>query len=289
MINNQLGFKADYIQDINNILADSISRVFASSNTSFDTLFQNVLQIVLLRRFHPSHELLSHLFFALLTGQDHALIQIKNLGHFTRGKIISQNLYTTALAYSNNKLILAKAEEGVFTEMEYNYNFNTEWHHIALLHIESGNSNFLYVDGAFAGSTTLELATPDYSNARLKISESPGGIRFGNFSIDDFLVYNRVLSSSELVNLASVSVGVDENTNSLMELYPNPAYDFVTIQNLEVGSTIVVLDVTGQSVFTSTVVNSSETLDLSTWIRGMYFVQVQQNGVLIGTKKLQVH
>ena len=89
MINNPLGFKADYIQGKSNVLADSISRVFASSNSSFSELFQNHLQMRSWMRFHPSQELLSYLFSALLTGQDQGLLPIKNFGHFTHDNITS--------------------------------------------------------------------------------------------------------------------------------------------------------------------------------------------------------
>ena len=89
MINNPLGFKADYIQGKSNVLADSISRVFASSNSSFTELFQNHPQMRSWMRFHPSQELLSYLFSALLTGQDQGLLPIKNFGHFTHDNITS--------------------------------------------------------------------------------------------------------------------------------------------------------------------------------------------------------
>ena len=88
MINNPLGFKADYIEGSSNILADSISRTVASSNYSFNDLFQNFPQINSWMRFHPSQELLSYLFSALLTGLDQGLTPIKKLGHFTQGNII---------------------------------------------------------------------------------------------------------------------------------------------------------------------------------------------------------
>ena len=87
MINNPLGFKADYIKGETNVLADAISRTFVSNSVSFNTLIQKFPQIQSWMRFHPSHELLSHLFSALLTGQDLGLPQIKNLGHFTRDNI----------------------------------------------------------------------------------------------------------------------------------------------------------------------------------------------------------
>jgi hypothetical protein len=90
MLNNSIGVKADYIEGVNNTLADAISRVFSSdSNTSsFVNLHQNFPEIKYWKRFLPSQELLSHLYSALLQGQYPGIFQIKNLGHFVQDKVI---------------------------------------------------------------------------------------------------------------------------------------------------------------------------------------------------------
>ena len=90
MINNPLGIKTDYIKGETNVLADSISRVFtSSSNTSFYKLHQTFPYLKFWMRFHPSHELLSAIYSALLTGLDPGISQIKKLGHFSRDNNIS--------------------------------------------------------------------------------------------------------------------------------------------------------------------------------------------------------
>ena len=90
MINNPLTIKADYIEGHKNILADAISRVFSSSTLykSFDALHQEFPQINSWMRFHPSQELLSALYSALLDEQDRGIEPLKSLGHFTRDKTI---------------------------------------------------------------------------------------------------------------------------------------------------------------------------------------------------------
>ena len=89
MLNNPIGIKSDYIEGINNTLADAFSRVFSSDskNSSFFSLHQNFPQLKSWRRFHPSQELLLRLYSALLQGQDHGLVQIRNLGHFSQDKV----------------------------------------------------------------------------------------------------------------------------------------------------------------------------------------------------------
>ena len=91
MINNPVGIKADHIAGSQNILADTISRVYTSSYSKhcFAKLFQEFPQMKSWKRFHPSQELLSLLYSILLEEQDQGLWHPKNLGHFAPGNNIS--------------------------------------------------------------------------------------------------------------------------------------------------------------------------------------------------------
>ena len=91
MINNPVGIKAEHIAGKSNVLADAISRVYTNSysNLSFNKIFQEFPQMKLWQRFHPSQELLSRLYSALLQGQDQGLCPINKLGHFAQDNSIS--------------------------------------------------------------------------------------------------------------------------------------------------------------------------------------------------------
>ena len=91
MINNPVGIKAEHIAGKSNVLADAISRVYTNSysNLSFNKVFQEFPQMKLNQRFHPSQELLSRLYSALLQGQDQGLCPINKLGHFAQDNSIS--------------------------------------------------------------------------------------------------------------------------------------------------------------------------------------------------------
>jgi hypothetical protein len=65
---------------------------------------------------------------------------------------------------------------------------------------------------------------------------------------------------------------VENNAVNNVRLYPNPANDFVFIEGLENNSLLNVFDINGKLIF-STVVNSDkQTLDVSNYIQGIYFV-----------------
>ena len=91
MINNPLGIDTEYIPGEHNILADKISRIYSSSSSHYNinTLFTEFPQMVSWQRFHPSQELLSAIYLALLKEQGQGLRPPKNLGHFTPDKGIS--------------------------------------------------------------------------------------------------------------------------------------------------------------------------------------------------------
>ena len=85
MINNPVGIKADFIPGVNNVLADAISRTYSNSTSppSFINLFKEFPEMKSWERFHPSQELLSLLFSALLDYLEPGLCHPKTLGHFS--------------------------------------------------------------------------------------------------------------------------------------------------------------------------------------------------------------
>jgi hypothetical protein len=85
-----------------------------------------------------------------------------------------------------------------------------------------------------------------------------------------------------------LNLQVNENEVSNFSIYPNPAKNQVSIDNVELGSTITIFDVSGKIVYSAVANTSATEINVSAFVSGMYFVQVQQNGVLIGTQKLQV-
>lgn len=76
------------------------------------------------------------------------------------------------------------------------------------------------------------------------------------------------------------TIGLSENEMATFTIFPNPATEQVTISNLEAGSTVVLVDVTGKIV--SQVVSNSTTVTIETanFTSGVYFVRVSSlNGI----------
>lgn len=82
--------------------------------------------------------------------------------------------------------------------------------------------------------------------------------------------------------------GIEEQTASNFNIYPNPAKDFVTLNNLTVGTTLQLTDMTGKTVLETSVSTEEMTIDLNGLTEGVYFVQILDNASIIGTKKLAI-
>ena len=92
MINNPVGLNSRYIEGLKNEIADAISRIHkANEMFEISTLMQDFPQLKSCRRFHPSRELLSHLYAAVSQKWADPLQLPKQLGHFDPAKITTSN------------------------------------------------------------------------------------------------------------------------------------------------------------------------------------------------------
>ena len=91
------------------------------------------------------------------------------------------------------------------------------------------------------------------------------------------------------INLNDNCLGLDENANSTLEIYPNPVNDVLTIANLSIegNATVVVYDAQGKMIISQDVSNHAGnfTIDMSTLEAGMYVVEVNAE---TSTEKVRV-
>jgi hypothetical protein len=179
----------------------------------------------------------------------------------------------------------------------YNDGFETysptainEWNHFVFNF--DGSVARVYKNGVLIDSETMSNWNTLNDNDIFKLGTGPGGeVDWFNGAIDELKIYDRAKTAEEVVLLYEYqgsSASIDKIKTSDFNIYPNPATASVSLNNLEIGQTITLFDVRGKIVFSTQATSSTPTLDVSTLGSGIYFVQVQQNGVLIGTQKLQV-
>jgi PKD repeat protein len=73
------------------------------------------------------------------------------------------------------------------------------------------------------------------------------------------------------------AVGIDELENSVLSIYPNPASTTlnISVDNKLLNSSVNVIDVLGNIVYTSSIKSNIETINISNLSKGMYFVKIE--------------
>ena len=74
-------------------------------------------------------------------------------------------------------------------------------------------------------------------------------------------------------------VGVEEkNKEDVMEVYPNPATNRITIKTKQLNkATLNITNVLGELVYTANITNTNTAIDISTYPKGVYFVNVKSD------------
>lgn len=72
-------------------------------------------------------------------------------------------------------------------------------------------------------------------------------------------------------------------SNSKFEIYPNPTFKYLTIDNLSpLGSIVTLLDMSGRNVYETTIKDNKLIIDLSSLNKGIYYVLIQDlNGSFV--------
>lgn len=96
--------------------------------------------------------------------------------------------------------------------------------------------------------------------------------------------YDVTLCSNDTINMVEMCkmtiTGVNEVvTNSLFNIYPNPAKDFLNINNSVGNIKIEITDLTGKIIFTDALQNNFETIDISSFKKGIYIVTLSNPNV----------
>jgi len=154
----------------------------------------------------------------------------------------------------------------------------------------AATANYPYIATVPAGSSTLTVTTGlDFS----EIDESQvNGIGFVvRKSWNDATISADILIDYILVGdgalAASTTAQVD---NSLISVYPNPAKDMINVDLSSLnaaGASVKVMNANGMVVYNAIASNNNETINTSSFNKGIYLVQVS-SGNKISNKKIVI-
>ena len=176
------------------------------------------------------------------------------------------------------------------------------WTHYALVWKTIGTNKRLecYVNGILQSFQTLSSLPMDAILVKNNNVFSIGGgtdasgtlMANKNFvgHIDEFYVYNKALTITEINALKANDAGVvlaSQNFNSAYlkaSIYPNPATDNFTIEMENEVKSVEIYSIQGQKVMSAT----SKNVNVSNLSKGMYLVRIEDVDNAVATKKLIV-
>ena len=162
------------------------------------------------------------------------------------------------------------------------------WSHIAMTYSKSMGKVFVYLNGVQVSEQTLH-GDIKYAanNPYLTIGNIVGAGSHGwTGYLDELIIYQRALSASELMDIVSPTVAVNEVTpapqTQRAKLYPNPTSTQFTLEH-ELGiKSYVVMDLMGRVVMQNQAVNSTQTtVEVQTLPAAMYVIRTTlSNGII---------
>ncbi|MCZ2355287.1 MAG: T9SS type A sorting domain-containing protein [Bacteroidia bacterium] len=162
--------------------------------------------------------------------------------------------------------------------------------HMAAIRAFAGFSNFIFAgvnDTVTFLNNGVQFTTDGGANWSLD-NAIMGGVNcltidsaYMYAGCEDGKIWKRTLWSPTAIN--------ESSGNSLTpHIYPNPAKESVTIDNLPCGSTVGITDITGKKVYSFVIKNEQTTISTTGFVNGVYIIQVESNGA-VAHKKLVVN
>ncbi len=89
------------------------------------------------------------------------------------------------------------------------------------------------------------------------------------------------LAQYEFTTLEATSV---RDFASNLSIYPNPAHEYVNLNNLPVGATLTFADLQGRIILTQTVQNTQMTIPVNEYAKGMYLLRITDGTSMVAKK-----
>ena len=97
----------------------------------------------------------------------------------------------------------------------------------------------------------------------------------GNNGADDYFIIDQIkVSSPDYIDTVSETASVNEFNKSLLTIYPNPADNFISIENLLIDSEVELINVVGKKMKSFKIESQNQKLDINDLSSGVYFVKV---------------
>ena len=102
------------------------------------------------------------------------------------------------------------------------------------------------------------------------------------------VVVNNLQLGEYVLAMRDAQVGVEEHSQTVVYVYPNPASDVIKVESNRIGLQMSVVDVSGRSVVSTQMNSRVMTLDCSDWPVGIYLINLSIGNDLMEVKKVEV-
>ena len=140
-----------------------------------------------------------------------------------------------------------------------------------------------------------EITTNTYTNTWGQVFISDyAGTEFSNSYSYDLSNCLQIITFMDCdpITGQNFTVGINQNKKETINISPNPANNFLNISvpqfNAENSYNMSIYNMVGKQIFSSKLSESKTKIDLNSLPSGIYFVKIQQNGILIYNDKLAV-
>jgi hypothetical protein len=188
------------------------------------------------------------------------------LGYTVSGA--DQKIQARAGISSNQKSLITSADT---------FN-NNVWKHCALTTSSTGEM-LLYIDGTLYQqlSTSAYPLRTNGGSQNISIGFNPVALPFGSsaFSgfIDEVVIENRVYSATEIADLYSGTLGIDDiSIADQIKIYPNPAQSEL---NISEPANVQIFNILGQKVIELKEVSQ---INIATLTEGLYIIELEKDG-----------
>lgn len=172
---------------------------------------------------------------------------------------------------------------------------NTSFPYNLVNYTISGSGHFLY--GNNNKGTIDPIGTSNLPDISYSYSQQPSFIPAGQWSgigtpnsmnANDIPAYDRFISSSSLNASCSQMITSIKKINEINTIiYPNPTEGIININSKEFIYRVKVLDAFGNTIINQLVYNHKESVDLSDYSNGIYFIQIFSKNDVITSKLIK--
>ncbi len=179
-------------------------------------------------------------------------------------------VYGTTLGCTSNSTVHVTVNQSPDLNLEDSYNITED--NILVLGVSGGYSSYNWSNGE--------------TDETIIINGLSVGTGTYTYWVNATASNGCISSDTTIINIAD-GVGINDNIKiSEVKIYPNPSNGIISIESPIDNLSYNIINITGQTILSNEINNRKTTINLSSFEKGIYFIQLKHNGKIESTRKL---